>query len=323
MIFLVSLISTLFILLILILLLEYRSRSRRALARRMRYYAGEMVDVTQDNKQHEQKTLKERLMGLLHSGGRLLSNIRHARGLDFKLQQAGVPLLGTEFVLLLTVSAVVAGLIAVFATKKWYTGVLAAIMIMAVEYIYVLMRIERRSSSFTNQLGDCLTMVANALRAGFSFLQAMEMISKEMEPPISDEFKHVMRDIGLGATTERALEDMDHRVGSPDFSLVVTAVLIQQQVGGDLAQILDTISDTIQDRIRMRREVKTLTAQGRMSGWILILMPIGMAIFMTSMKPDYLDPLFHHPIGQMILVITVVMEIIGAIVINRIIDIEV
>ena len=215
------------------------------------------------------------------------------------------------------------GLIAVFATKKWYAGILAAILIVAVEYVYVLVRIERRSSSFTNQLGDCLMMVANALRAGFSFLQAMEMISKEMEPPISDEFRHVMRDIGLGATTERALDDMDKRVGSPDFSLVVTAVLIQQQVGGDLAQILDTISETIQDRIRMRREVKTLTTQGRMSGWILVFTPIALALFMTSSNPNYLDPLFNHPIGQMILGATIVMEIIGAIVINRIVDIEI
>lgn len=321
MIFVVSLVSTFFILLILILLLEYRSRSRRALARRMRYYAGEM-DSPED-KPKERKTLTERLMGLLHSGGQLLSNIRHARGLDFKLQQAGVPLLGTEFVLLLAVSAVAMGLIAVFATKKWYAGILAAILIVAVEYVYVLVLIERRSSSFTNQLGDCLMMVANALRAGFSFLQAMEMISKEMEPPISDEFKHVMRDIGLGATVERALDDMDKRVGSPDFSLVVTAVLIQQQVGGDLAQILDTISETIQDRIRMRREVKTLTTQGRMSGWILILTPIAMALFMTSSDPNYLDPLLKNPIGQMILAATIIMEIIGAIMINRIVNIEV
>ena len=321
MIFVVSLVSTIFILLILILLLEYRSRNRRALARRMRYYAGEM-DSPED-KPKERKTLTERLMGLLHSGGQLLSNIRHARGLDFKLQQAGVPLLGTEFLLLLAVSAVAMGLIAVFATKKWYAGILAAILIVAVEYVYVLVLIERRSSSFTNQLGDCLMMVANALRAGFSFLQAMEMISKEMEPPISDEFKHVMRDIGLGATVERALDDMDKRVGSPDFSLVVTAVLIQQQVGGDLAQILDTISETIQDRIRMRREVKTLTTQGRMSGWILILTPIAMALFMTSSDPNYLDPLLKNPIGQMILAATIIMEIIGAIVIKRIVDIEV
>ena len=321
MIFRVSLISTSFSLLILILILEYRSRSRRALARRMRYYAGDMEN-TQD-KPKERKTLTERFMNLLRGGGRLFNNIRHARGLDFKMQQASIPLLGTEFMALLLLSAVVVGSIAAVVVKKWYAGILAAILIVAVEYVYVLVRIDRRSASFTNQLGDCLMMVANALRAGFSFLQAMEMISKEMEPPISDEFKHVMRDIGLGATVERALDDMDKRVGSPDFSLVVTAVLIQQQVGGDLAQILDTISETIQDRIRMRREVKTLTTQGRLSGWVLILTPIAMALFMTASDPNYLDPLFKNPIGQMILGATIVMEIIGAIAIKRIVDIEV
>lgn len=321
MILAVSLICTIFILLIMIFLLEYRSRNRQALARRMRYYAGGMETAQETPK--ERITIKERFLNLLHGGGRLFNNIRHARGLDFKMQQAGIPLVGTEFMALLLLSAVVAGAIATVIVRKWYAGILAAILIVAIEYLYVLLRIDRRATAFTNQLGDCLMMVANALRAGFSFLQAMEMISKEMEPPISDEFKHVMRDIGVGATVERALDDMDKRVGSPDFSLVVTAVLIQQQVGGDLARILDTISDTIQDRIRMRREVKTLTTQGRMSGWILILTPIALALFMLSSDPHYLDPLFKHPIGQMILIAIIIMEIIGAIVIKRIVDIEI
>ena len=321
MIFLVSLVSTAFILVLLIFLLEYRSRSRRALARRMRYYAGDMENP--QDKPKESISLKQRFLNLLRGGSRLFHNIRRARGLDFKLQQAAIPLLGTEFMALLLLSAVIVGSIAAVVLKKWYAGILAAIIIIAVEYIYVLVRIERRSTSFTNQLGDCLMMVANALRAGFSFLQAMDMISKEMEPPISEEFQHVMRDIGLGATVERALDDMDKRVGSPDFSLVVTAVLIQQQVGGDLAQILDTISETIQDRIRMRQEVKTLTTQGRMSGWILILTPVALALFMTSSNPNYLDPFFYHPIGQVIFAVTIGMEIVGAIVIKRIVDIEI
>ena len=166
-------------------------------------------------------------------------------------------------------------------------------------------------------------MVANAMRSGFSFLQAMELVSKEMEPPISDEFKHVMRDIGLGASVERALDDMDKRVSSPDFSLVVTAVLIQQQVGGDLAHILDTISDTIQDRIRMRREVQTLTAQGRMSGWVLAALPFGLGAFLASVNPSYMEPLFTERIGQMAIGLSVLMVIIGFLVIQKIVDIDV
>lgn len=320
MIFLVSLISTLFILLILIFLLEYRSRNRQALARRMRYYAGGME--TQE-KPKERKSLSERFMGLIRSGGKLLSNIRHARGLDFKMQQAGIPLLGTEFLILIAISMAVAFVVSSFVARKLYVGLFAALGVAMAEWVYVLIRIDRREAAFTNQLGDCLTMVANAMRAGFSFLQAMDLISKEMEPPISDEFKHVMRDINLGASVERALDDMDKRVNSPDFSLVVTAVLIQQQVGGDLAHILDTISETIQDRIRMRREVKTLTAQGRMSGWVLVALPVVTGFLISATTPGYMEPLFNEKIGQIAIVIAIIMDIIGYIVIQRIVDIDV
>ena len=320
MIFAVSLICTIFILLILIFLLEYRSRNRQALARRMRYYAGDM-DVQEKPK--ARKTLAERFRELLRNGGKLLSNIRHARGLDFKLQKAGIPLLGTEFLLLLGLSFFLTFVIAYIISKKWYVGIIIAIVVVLTEWIYVLLKIDRRESAFTNQLGDCLMMVANAMRAGFSFLQAMDLVSKEMEPPMSDEFKHVMRDINLGASVERALDDMDQRVSSPDFSLVVTAVLIQQQVGGDLAHILDTISDTIQDRIRMRREVRTLTAQGRMSGWVLAALPFGLGALITVVNPSYMELLFTERVGQIAIGIAIVMVIIGFIVIQRIVDIDV
>lgn len=320
MIFAVSLICTIFILLILIFLLEYRSRNRQALARRMRYYAGDM-DVQEKPK--ARKTLAERFRELLRSGGNLLSNIRHARGLDFKMQKAGIPLLGTEFLTLVGLSFFLAVVVSYIISRKWYVGVLVAIVVVMAEWIYVLLKIDRREAAFTNQLGDCLMMVANAMRAGFSFLQAMDLISKEMEPPMSDEFKHVMRDINLGASVERALDDMDKRVGSPDFSLVVTAVLIQQQVGGDLAHILDTISDTIQDRIRMRREVRTLTAQGRMSGWVLAALPFALGALISVTNPSYIEPLFTERIGQMAIVFAIIMVLIGFFVIQRIVDIDV
>ena len=320
MILVISLISTLFILLILLLLLEYRSRNRRALARRMRYYAGGMDN---QEKPKERKPLADRFMDLLHSGGKLLSNIRHARGLDFKMQKAGIPLLGTEFLILLGLSALLSAAIVSIVSKKLFAGVLVAIVVVAAEWVYVLLKISRREAAFTNQLGDCLMMVANAMRAGFSFLQAMDLIAKEMEPPISEEFKHVMRDINLGASVERALDDMDKRVSSPDFSLVVTAVLIQQQVGGDLAHILDTISDTIQDRIRMRREIYTLTSQGRISGYILGVLPFALAAFISVTNPGYLEPLFTERLGQIAIGISIIMVLVGFIIIQRIVDIDV
>ena len=131
MIAIVSLICTIFILLILLFALEYRSRSRRALARRMRYYASGMEN-TQDQPQ-EKKTLKERFLGILRGGGRLLNNIRHARGLDLKMQQAGIPLLGTEFVLLMVISAIIAGAVGIILSDRWHVGIMAAVMVVALE----------------------------------------------------------------------------------------------------------------------------------------------------------------------------------------------
>ena len=165
-------------------------------------------------------------------------------------------------------------------------------------------------------------MVANALRAGFSFMQAFELIAKEMDAPIGREVQKVVNEVNIGVDVETALDNMQKRVNSPDFELVVTAVVIQRQVGGNLAQILDTISDTINNRVRMRREIMTLTAQGRASGVVLALMPVGVGFIMSLVNPAYLRPLFEEPVGQACVAGAIVMEIIGFLVIRRIVNIK-
>ncbi len=320
MILAVSLIIAILVFLMVVLLLEYRKRTKRAISRRMHYYAGDM-EALQGTK--DDRTIAEKFMDWLRDTGQQMQKIRQGKSLDMRMRKAGLSLLGTEFLIILVLSAFLSFVLAYILLQKVYVAGLVAIFVMMMEWVYVLIRTQRREAAFRNQLGDCLTMVSNAMRAGFSFMQAMDLIAKEMEPPISDEFKHVMRDISLGTSMERALEDMDKRVDSPDFSLVVTAVLIQQQVGGDLARILDTISETIQDRIRMRREVHTLTAQGRISGWVLAALPVGMCILLNVISPGYLDPLFKERIGQMAIGGAVVLIIIGFIIIQRIVDIEI
>ena len=133
----------------------------------------------------------------------------------------------------------------------------------------------------------------------------------------------VLRETNLGKPLDRALTEMDRRVGSPDFSLIVTAVLIQQQVGGNLADIIDIIRDTILDRIRLRGEIKTLTAQGRMAGMILAALPIAMGLFMYIMSPEYMRPLLTTRIGQIAIGVALVMEVIGFFIIHKIVDIKV
>lgn len=180
----------------------------------------------------------------------------------------------------------------------------------------------RRAQKFNDQLGDALSIMANSLRAGFSFLQTMDSLSKEMAPPMSTEFSRALREMRLGTTTEEALHNMSKRIQSEDLELIVTAVNIQRQVGGNLAQILDNIAFTIKERVRIKAEVKTLTAQGRISGTIVALLPVFLAVAISVMNPPYMGLLLTHKIGFMLIGGALASETIGILVIKKIVNIE-
>ncbi len=323
MIIAVAVICGILVFLSFVLFLEYARRNRSAIAKRMRYYAGaaprpeDAIEIQSDEK------VAQKAMAFVRAVAKKLENLKQSQSLDFKMQQAGLPLLGSEFVVVAIIGAVFAGAVTMLLTMNVASALMVGFLALVGEWFYIQFRISHRRDRFTNQLGDCLTMVANAMRAGFSFLQAMELVSREMEPPISEEFSRVMREMNVGARMEKALEDMDARVASPDFSLMVTAVLIQRQVGGSLASILDTISDTINERIRMRREVKALTAQGRLSGIILAVLPVALSALLAVTNPNYLRPLVEEPLGRIAIAFAAVLEIIGFFVIQRMVEIDV
>lgn len=251
------------------------------------------------------------------------SGISGRSRLDLMMVRAGLPLLGSEFLAISAGLSLLVFVIFALATLNPVTGLLAVLLFLAADFVFVQRRISKRLNNFQRQLADCLSLVANSLRAGFSFLQTMEIISREMEPPMSTEFEKVMRDTSLGKSLDEALHDMDERVGSADFSLVVTAVLIQQQVGGNLATILDTIRETISERIRIRREVNTLTAQGKMSGIVLACIPVALALFFYVSSPEYLEPLLTTDIGKMAIIGALFLVIVGFVIIRKIVDIKV
>src|SRR5512142_533734 len=149
-----------------------------------------------------------------------------------------------------------------------------------------------RLNAFNKQLPDTITLIANALRAGSSFLQAIELVVRESRPPISTEFGRVIREVNLGLAFDVALENMVRRVKSEDFELMATAIAIQHQVGGNLAEILDSIAFTIRERIRIKGEIRALTAQQRMSGYVVGGLPIGLAAFIYVAAPNFFDPMW-------------------------------
>ena len=187
-----------------------------------------------------------------------------------------------------------------------------------------------RLNAFNKQLPDTITLLANGLRAGSSFLQAVELVVRESRPPMSTEFSRVIREVNLGLPFEQAMENMVRRVRSDDLELMATAINIQHTVGGNLAEILDSIAFTIRERIRIQGEIRTLTAQQRLSGYVVGFLPIGLAGFLFVAAPHFMDPMFQKPpealglpLGMIILFFGGFMMFIGFMLIRRIVDIEV
>jgi tight adherence protein B len=191
-------------------------------------------------------------------------------------------------------------------------------------------RKSKRMKAFNDRLADTITLVANALRAGSSFLQAIEMVVRETQPPISTEFGRVIREVNLGLPFEEALQNMVRRVRSEDLELMTTAITVQHQVGGNLAEILDSIAFTIRERVRIKGEIKTLTAMQRMSGYVVGFMPVALMGVLFVIAPGFMDPMFQKPpallglpAGMFVLGFGAFMMAIGFLLIRRIVDIEV
>jgi tight adherence protein B len=195
---------------------------------------------------------------------------------------------------------------------------------------YLGRRQKGRLQAFNDQLPDTITLLANSLRAGSSFLQGMELVTREARPPISEEFGRVVREMSLGMALQPALGNLVRRVASEDLELMVTAINIQAQVGGNLATVLDAIAFTIRERIRIQGEIRTLTAMQRYSGYVIVLLPVGLAALLFVISPTYMTPMLERPPELLGLPMGIVLFLLGGLsmgigwmFIRRIVDIKV
>jgi tight adherence protein B len=188
---------------------------------------------------------------------------------------------------------------------------------------YVKYRINQRQKKFNAQLGDTLTLLSNAIKAGYSFAQAIDTVAKNAVPPIGDEFARAVREMNLGGSPDEALQNITKRIASADFDLVATAYSIHRTVGGNLAEILDNIAYTIRERVRIKGEIATLTAQARASGTLITFLPIVLAAFMFFVTPTYFRPMFDNFIGWILIAVGVLMIFFGNLIIRRVVAIEV
>lgn len=232
-----------------------------------------------------------------------------------------------EYVALIVIAAFVVGMVGYFiGGKSVIVAILGAIIGAYLPGMYVKREQKNRLIRFDSQLPDMLNLMVNGLRAGYSNLQAMEAVSREMPNPIADEFRRVVQEISLGVPTEKALDNLLRRIPSDDLDLMVTAMNVQREVGGNLAEILDTISHTIRERIRIKGEIRVLTTQVMYSGRFLSVLPIFVIVILYVLNRDYMMEFFKPesvPCGYIALVIGALLIIFGYIAMNKIAEIEV
>lgn len=242
---------------------------------------------------------------------------------ELKAQQANLPVTGQEYMMLVGGSAVFFFVLLAIATLQLSEPLLFAVGWVVFASLYVQFKAKRRMKQFTNQLGDAIAMMSNAIKSGFTFQQAMDIVAKEIKGPISEEFVRALNEIQLGVTLEEALEGICRRVKDDDFEMVAMSVVIQRQVGGNLSQILDTVGETIRDRIKLRGEIKSLTAEGVISGWTIALLPVIVGAFCNAANPDYFKGMLDTDFGKYLGIACLVSEIIGGLVIRWIINVKI
>ena len=258
-----------------------------------------------------------------HSQSKIdLSFLHIPQKIKIDLPTAGIQLKSEEFILIWACFAVILPLVFVFAGADAFFCFFLIALGAVLPPFYINRSRKKRLSKFNRQLEDALMVISNSLRAGFTFEQSMESVANDMPSPISEEFSKAVKEVRLGVPMDMALDSLADRMQSRDLKLMNSAVMIQRQVGGNLAEIVSKISKTIHDRIQIKKEIRTLTTQGRMSGVIISLLPIFLFFIINMISPSYMAQLYQNQMGIVMLVVSAVMEVLGFLVIHKIVDIK-
>lgn len=239
-----------------------------------------------------------------------------------RLRRAGLAWRVEEFLTLQATCAVVAAPLLSALGRSWVWVPVGLALGWLGPELYLNRRIGRRLARVSADLPGALSMMSGALKSGHSFLQAAETVARELGGPLGEEFEKLVHEVRLNVSMEDALANLVDRVRLDDLDLVVTAVLIQRQVGGNLAQVIDQIAATIRERVRLKGEVRVLTSQGRLSGWIVGALPVALLFLISLVNPLYVQPLFTTALGRGLLAAAALMEALGALIIRRIVQVD-
>ncbi len=250
------------------------------------------------------------------------------------LARADLPMRASEYVLLRLVLAGIGFLCGTYGLGSTYRGVFLAAVGFLTPALFVRIHQHRRRAKFVVQLADALMLLTTSLRSGYGFLKGIELVAKEMADPIAKELNRMLREINLGVTIDQAMTNLGRRMNSEDLDIVISAYLVQKDVGGNLAEIMEKVAETIRERLRIQGDIRVLTTQGRVSGLIVGLLPLSLCIILWLLTPDYFRPMFgppmvhivgslNIPFGALLLLGAFSWQLLGGYLIYRIINIKV
>jgi tight adherence protein B len=283
------------------------------------YIQGERTDVKTQDIEEEAKRLSRLTEGL----NRVVEKRGFGARIAAQLTQASLKLTVAEYLILNFLSILLGGALGWLVFRNNILFVSGFIGGFFVPRIVVNVLKGQRLRKFNDQLGDTINLLVNSLRSGYSMPQAMDTVAGDMPAPISEEFRRVGIEISLGVSLEQALDNMLRRVNSPDLDLMITAINVQHEVGGNLAEILEIISHTIRERVRIQGEIKTLTAQGEITGYVISGLPFALTGILFLMNREYMMRMFTTPCGWIMSSVAITIIILGFVVMRKVVQIEV
>ncbi len=273
--------------------------------------------------EEDQVEKRNKLSGWFNKFNKDIEKSKYYLNVQSKLLQAYIKMKPLEFVKISLAAGLITGILLYLISGNLLFLFIGFFVGYKVPEVILEIVRKKRVRRLNSQLPQALGLLANGLRAGYSFPQAMAVITKEMEAPIADEFGKILRENAYGKPMEEALVDFSKRTDDEDLDMFITTLLIQMNVGGDLAEILDTISETIRERVKLRGEIRTLTAQNRMSAWVVGLMPFALALLTYKTSPDQAFAFITNPIGMIMAIAAAVLMIIGVFALIKIVNIKV
>ncbi len=238
------------------------------------------------------------------------------------LDQADLPIRPAEALFVYVAGVLLGGSIGLLVANA-FVGLVGLACLAVLPWMALQAAAARRTKAFTTQLPDMLQLLGTTLRSGFSILQGLDTVSQQLKDPIGKEIRHVCAEARLGRPLVEALTEVAQRVRSEDFQWVVTSIGIQREVGGNLAELLDIVADTMNSRARLRREASTLTAEGRIGAVVISILPVAIGLFVYSVNPGYLRPLLHEAFGEILFYGSIIMAVLGIFWLRKLVNIEV